>query len=138
MDLQTLTADELASNFSLLDDWEAKYSYVIDLGKYLPPFPDALKTEENLVRGCTSQVWMIPQESAPDRIKFLADSDAHIVRGLIAILSIVYNDHLKAEVRGFDIKAYFDSLGLSEHLSPNRRNGFFAMVGRIKTLAEEA
>lgn len=136
MHLQSLTAAELVSNFSLLDDWEARYAYVIDLGKYLPAFPESDKTEANIVRGCTSQVWLIPQKTSSDIVSFLADSDAHIVRGLIAILMVVYNDKPKDIVRRFDIEEFFGQLGLAEHLSPNRRNGFFAMVGRIKSLAE--
>lgn len=136
MHLQTLTVDELRNNFSLLGDWEVRYAYVIDLGKYLPPFPEDQKIEANLVRGCTSQVWLIPLKNDPGKVNFLADSDAHIVRGLIAILMVVYNGKAKEEVRSFDIQGFFDSLGLAEHLSPNRRNGFFAMVKRMKALAE--
>lgn len=136
MQLQTLTPAELASNFSLLDEWEERYSYVIDLGKYLPSFPQGQKSEATLVRGCTSQVWLIPQTAEPGRMAFLADSDAHIVRGLIAILMIIYNNQPVETVRGFNIEGYFASLGLAEHLSPSRRSGFFAMVNRIKALAE--
>ena len=132
-----MTADELLSNFSLLEDWEARYAYVIDLGKKIPNFPESAKVEANLVRGCTSQVWMIPQSGLPGHVAFLADSDAHIVRGLIAILLAVYNGQSKEFVRDFDIKSFFEKLGLAEHLSPNRRNGFFAMVGRIRALADE-
>ncbi len=136
MQLQALTPDELVNNFSLLDDWEARYSYVIDLGKYLPAFPDSEKNEQNIVRGCTSQVWLIPDKADPGCISFKADSDAHIVRGLIAILTVVYDGETKEAVQMFDIKAFFESLGLVDHLSPNRRSGFFAMVNRIKALAQ--
>ena len=136
MDLQIATADEIRSNFSLLEDWETRYAYVIDLGKYLPPFPETMKIEANLVKGCTSQVWLIPLQNDPDRVDFLADSDAHIVRGLIAILMAIYKGKSKAYVRDFDIKTFFDEIELAEHLSPNRRSGFFAIVGRIKALAE--
>jgi cysteine desulfuration protein SufE len=136
MDIQTRTPAELVNNFSLLDDWEARYSYVIDLGKYLPTFPENEKVEANLVSGCTSQVWFIPLDVAKDRVSFLADSDAHIVRGLIALLSIVYNNQSNDFVRDFDVETFFSQLGLAEHLSPNRRSGFFAIVGRIKSLAD--
>jgi cysteine desulfuration protein SufE len=130
-----ITSDELAENFSFLEDWEERYSYVIDLGKNLGKFPEELKTDEYLVRGCTSRVWLVPQQSDEGTLSFIADSDAHIVRGLIAILMIIYNDKQKELIRDFPIEEYFNRLGLSEHLSPSRRNGFFAMVERIKTLA---
>jgi len=135
MDHPFLTTDELLENFSLLDQWEERYAYLIDLGKRLPEFPESQKTEANLVRGCTSQVWLIEQKGQGDTINFLADSDAHIVRGLIALLYAVYNHRSKSEVAVFDIEDFFARLGLAEHLSPSRRNGFFAMVGRIKALA---
>jgi cysteine desulfuration protein SufE len=127
---------EIEETFQLLDSWEDRYSYVIDLGRKLPAFPKGEMTEANLVRGCTSQVWLIPQPGDPAEVAFLADSDALIVKGLIAILMAAYNGQSKDHVRSFDIEAFFNSLGLGEHLSPNRRNGFFAMVGRIRALAE--
>lgn len=127
--------EELAENFSFLSDWEERYAYVIDLGKQLPVFPEELKTDLYLVRGCTSRVWMVPEPSEPGHVGFIADSDAHIVRGLIAILRILYNHKPKEFIRDFNITEYFAKLGLEEHLSPSRRNGFFAMVERIKSLA---
>lgn len=130
-----LTSTELAENFSFLSDWEERYAYVIDLGKKLPDFPEEQKTDIHIVRGCTSQVWLISTEKNDGKIHFQADSDAHIVRGLIAILMIIYNDQPKEMVSDFPIESYFATLGLQEHLSPSRRNGFFAMVERIKTLA---
>ena len=126
---------ELLENFSLLDDWEERYAYLIDLGKKLPAFPVEQKHDGNLVRGCTSQVWLVEKMTDPGTINFLADSDAHIVRGLIALLYAVYDGQGKDFVKNVDIEAFFARLGLSEHLSPSRRNGFFAMVGRIKNLA---
>lgn len=130
------TRDELLENFSFLGDWEERYGYLLELGKRLPAFPEAEKNDTNIVRGCTSQVWMIAQ-SPPDNdsIAFLADSDAHIVRGLIGILYAVYNGQKKSVVRDLDIEAFFAQLGLAEHLSPNRRNGFFSMVERLKSMA---
>lgn len=130
------TCDDLLENFLFLGDWEERYAYLIDLGKKLPPFPGSEKTDANLVRGCTSQVWLIEQPAPADRIAFLADSDAHIVRGLVALLYAAYDRQTKAHVRDLDIEAFFARLGLAEHLSPSRRNGFFAMVGRIKALAD--
>lgn len=130
------SADELVDNFSFLTDWEERYAYVIDMGKHLPSFPDDQKTEQNIVRGCTSQVWMIPTPTEDGKIAFLADSDAHIVRGLIAILFAVYHGKDKEFVRDFPIEEYFSQLGLGEHLSPSRRNGFFSMVGHIRRMAD--
>jgi cysteine desulfuration protein SufE len=134
MSLETLTAADLADNLQLLDGWEERYAYLIELGRQLPAMPDLLKTEGALVRGCTSQVWLVPQ-AAPDNIlRFWADSDAHIVKGLIAVLYIIFNNKLKTLVQEFDIEQYFLQLGLSDHLSPNRRNGFFSMMERLKGL----
>lgn len=133
--LSGLTADDLVQGLSLLDGWEERYAYLIELGRQLPPMPDVLKTDTALVKGCTSQVWLVPQ-AAPDTIlRFWADSDAHIVKGLIAVLFIVFNDEPKSKISEFDIEQYFLQLGLADHLSPNRRNGFFAMVERLKAMA---
>jgi cysteine desulfuration protein SufE len=133
MSLAGLTVDELTENFSYLTDWEERYAYVIDLGKKLPEFPEELKTDVTIVRGCTSRVWFVLQSAEKEDIHFIADSDAHIVRGLIAILMVIYNDTSAEFIRNFAIEPYFKSLGLEEHLSPSRRNGFFAMVERIKS-----
>lgn len=130
-----LNHNVLAENFSFLGDWEDRYAYLIDLGKNLPVFPDGQKNDDTFVRGCTSQVWMINTTENQDVISFLADSDAHIVRGLIAVLYAVYQQQTKDFVRTFPIDEYFTRLGLQEHLSPNRRNGFFAMVKRIQDMA---
>jgi|SRR5690606_33896255 len=134
MDLERLTPEALIENFALLGEWEARYGYVLDLGKQLTPFPESEKTEANKVQGCVSQVWLLPVATASEKIDFVADSDSHIVRGLIAILKIVYGGRTKEEIAAFDMEAYFARLGLSEHLSPNRRSGFFAMVARIKAM----
>jgi len=135
MIIANITANELAENFSYLNDWEERYAYVIDLGKNLALFPEELKIDLNLVRGCTSRVWLVPEQKENGTVNFIADSDAHIVRGLIAILNVIYNGKSKDIVHNFPIEEYFNQLGLSEHLSPSRRNGFFAMVERIKQLA---
>ena len=127
--------DILLENFALLSDWEDRYSYLLDLAKKMQPLPDAEKVEAHKVHGCTAQVWLVPREAPEGRVAFEADSDAQLVRGLIAVLAAVYNGQTGTHVRSFDIEKYFESLGLSEHLTPNRRNGFFAIVERIKKLA---
>lgn len=130
-----MTPEELAENFSFLDNWEDRYAYLIELGKKLPAFSEDDRIESNIVRGCTSQVWMVADDRLDDRVHFKADSDAHIVRGLIAILVKLYNGQPKDFAALFDIEGYFKKLGLEEHLSPSRRNGFYAMVARIKSLS---
>jgi len=129
------TIDELIENFALFDDWEERYRYLIDLGKELEPMPEALKTDDTIVPGCTSKVWMTAEEK-DGKYFFLADSDAHIVRGLIAVLLSAYQGRSASEIQNVDIKEKFQAMGLNEHLSPNRRNGFFAMVERIHLLAQ--
>ena len=124
---------ELTENFSLFDDWEERYRYLLDLGKMLAPMDDALKTEASRVHGCVSQVWMVSEQSADGHIHFIGDSDGLITRGLIAVLFSAYQDKTPQEIAGVDIEAAFNEIGLNEHLSPNRRNGFFAMVGRIRS-----
>lgn len=114
------------------DDWEERYRYLIDLGKTVPDMPDALKTESTLVPGCTSKVWMKP-EIDNGIFKFQADSDAHIVKGLIGLLLILFNGRPVSEIGSVDVSAIFARLGLEANLSPNRRSGFFSMVDKIKT-----
>lgn len=125
---------ELSESFSLLGDWEERYRYLIDLGRTLPSMPDSLRTDENFVRGCTSRVWMAG-EIRDGRLYFQADSDAHIVRGLIALLKVAYEGQKIADIPGIDIAGFFGAIGLDQHLSPNRRNGFFAMVEKIHALS---
>ena len=134
MILPEMTFAVLAENFALFDDWEDRYRYLIDLGRKLPAFPDEFKTEANKVRGCMSQVWMVPGHPPGDngRFAFAADSDAHIVKGLIAVLGTLFSNKTPAEIAATDIEAAFNQLGLDQHLSPTRRNGFVAMVDRIK------
>lgn len=127
------TLNDLIENFSLFEDWEERYRYLIDMGRKLPAMDEGLKTEENLVRGCTSRVWM-DADTSGGILHFTADSDAHIVRGLIALVIATYNGTPVARVRGIDMDLIFSELGLSDHLSPNRRNGFFAMVEKIKSM----
>ncbi len=122
--------EDLIDDFSLFDDWEDRYRYLIDLGKTLPVMDKSLKTEENLVRGCASQVWMVICNKG-GLCYFEADSEALIVRGLIAILHKIYQGKSLSEVREVDLEDLFSRLGLMQHLSPNRRNGFFSMVEKI-------
>lgn len=126
--------EEIKATFSILDDWEDRYAYLIDLGRKLPPYPDAARDEAHIVKGCTSQVWMILTIN-DGRLAIMADSDAHIVRGLIALVIAVYDCRSVSEVASIDMEGIFKELGLSEHLSPNRRNGFFAMVGKIQSVS---
>src|SRR5438034_1362086 len=132
-----MTLDTIRSDFAFLDDWEDRYRYVIELGRALPPLPDALRTDANKVRGCASQVWLAtevdrPSPAAAPVLAFQGDSDAHIVRGLIAILFAIYGDKAAEEILRIDARAAFAELGLKEHLTPQRSNGFFSMVERIR------
>jgi cysteine desulfuration protein SufE len=126
--LQTIT-----DTFLILDDWEDRYAYLIDLGRNLPPFPENQKTDDNIVNGCTSQVWMV-LNIKNDTVNIIAESDAHIVRGLIALVIAVYNGKSITDIQNIDIESFFNEIGLSQHLSPNRRSGFFAMVEKIKSI----
>ena len=127
--------EELIERFSFFDDWQERYRYIIDLGMKLPALDDAHKTEDNKVRGCMSQVWMVHEVQA-ESLHFQADSDSHIVKGLISLLLSLYSGRSSAEVLEIDIEHVFQSIGLDQHLSPNRRNGFYSMVGRIRGVAE--
>ena len=129
--LQTLIDD-----FALFDDWEDRYRYLIDIGRTLPTMVESLKTKDNLVQGCTSRVWMSAHVEN-DILTFVADSDAHIVRGLISILYQVYNGKSLAEISNIDIENGFDQMGLNQNLSPNRRNGFFSIVEKIKEMGRK-
>ena len=130
--------EELSAEFDFLDDWEERYRYVIELGRGLTPLTDAERTETNKVRGCASQVWLVTESADADRLAFRGDSDAHIVRGLIAILLRLYSDHTAAEILDFDAKAGFARLGLAGALSQQRSNGLFSMVERIRRDAQRA
>jgi cysteine desulfuration protein SufE len=130
-----MTIDEILENFALLDDWEDRYRYVIELGKELDALPETERTAENKVRGCASQVWLsthVDDSQTPPRLSFLGDSDAHIVRGLVAIAIALFNNKKPAEILGTDAQAVFDEIGLREHLTAQRSNGLRALVDRIK------
>jgi len=141
---QTLSPDinaafaELADEFDILGDWEERYRYVIELGRDLAPLSDAERSEEHKVRGCSSQVWLVRDPDDEGRLRFRGDSDAHIVRGLIAILLRLYSDRAAAEILAFDAPAAFAKLGLTGALSQQRANGLASMVARIRREAGAA
>lgn len=140
MSTQHEAAESLVEAFGMFDAWEDRYRFLIDLGRKLPPLPDAARIEENRVHGCQSQVWLVANtEKFGDetKIEFVADSDSTLVKGLIAILRKVYSGQSPRAVLGFDIEALLARLGLDQHLSLNRRNGLYGMIQRIKTLAAQ-
>jgi cysteine desulfuration protein SufE len=124
--------DELDAEFELLGDWEERYRYVIELGRSLAPLTAAERSDANKVRGCASQVWLVTEPQGDGTLGFRGDSDAHIVRGLIAILLRLYSGRAPDEILGFDAKAAFERLGLTGALSAQRSNGLFSMVERIR------
>ena len=127
---------ELIENFQLLDDWEDKYRYLIDLGEKLPPLPNKYKTEEWKISGCQSQVWLVPDFSVADKITFIGDSDASIVKGLMYIVLSIFNNQSPQTIKDIDVDDIFAKIGLKEHLSPSRRNGLGALVDKIKIYAQ--
>jgi cysteine desulfuration protein SufE len=134
-----MTIEEILENFALLDDWEDRYRYVIELGKELAPLPESERTAKNKVRGCASQVWLstrVDRSRRPPRLNFVGDSDAHIVRGLVAIAIALFDGKTPAEIIDTDAGALFDRLGLREHLTAQRSNGLRALVDRIKSDAD--
>jgi len=128
--------EDLADEFDVLDDWEDRYRYVIDLGRDLAPLTDAERNDANKVRGCASQVWLVTEPQADGSVIFRGDSDAHIVRGLIAVLLRLFSAKRPEDILAFDVKAAFDRLGLSGHLSAQRSNGLASMAARIRRDAE--
>lgn len=132
------TLEDLAAEFDLLGDWEERYRYVIELGKELKPLTESEHSEANKVRGCASQVWLVTEPQGDGSVRFRGDSDAHIVRGLIALLLRLYSGRRPAEILAFDAKAAFEKLGLSGALSTQRSNGLASMVARIRRDAELA
>jgi cysteine desulfuration protein SufE len=129
---------ELSDEFDVLGDWEERYRYVIELGKDLAPLTDNERTDPYKVRGCASQVWLVTEPRADGTLAFRGDSDAHIVRGLIAILLRLYSGRAPDEILAFDAKAAFEGLGLTGALSSQRSNGLASMVARIRRDAEMA
>jgi len=131
------TFEDIVSDFDFLEDWEDRYRYVIDFGRQMDGLDDALKVPATKVEGCASQVWLHPQIEG-GRFRFDGDSDAMIVRGLIAVLRALYNDRPVSEVPRIDAQAELARLGLEAHLSAQRSNGLKAMIGRIQSVAREA
>ena len=136
MSLENTTIDEILDTFEFLDDWEDRYKTVIDLGKKLLPLASEEMTDAFKVRGCQSQVWLVPTTDADGRIHFRGDSDAHIVKGLVALMILIFSGKTADEILAIDARAILDQLGLAAHLSPMRANGLFAMVERIRAIAE--
>ncbi|MAW85637.1 MAG: cysteine desulfuration protein SufE [Phyllobacteriaceae bacterium] len=132
------TIDSIREDFSFLDDWEERYRYVIDLGRELPPITEAEHSDANKVQGCVSQVWLVTDAGpGPDPvIDFRADSDAHIVRGLVAIMLALHSGKHASEILATDAEGTLRELGLDEHLTPQRANGVRAMIARIRREAE--
>jgi cysteine desulfuration protein SufE len=128
--------NELQDEFDLLGDWEERYRYVIELGRELAPLQDSERSEPNKVRGCASQVWLVTEPQPDGTLAFRGDSDAHIVRGLIAILLRLFSGRRPEEILAFDAKSAFEQLGLSGALSSQRSNGLASMVARIRRDAE--
>jgi len=137
-----MTIDEIRDNFALLEEWDDRYRYVIELGRTLEPMPEAEHSADNKVQGCVSQVWLSRRidrsgGQAPV-LKYRGDSDAHIVRGLIAILLTLYSGRTPQEILATDAASVFDEFGFRDHLTPQRSNGLRAMVERIRTDARAA
>jgi cysteine desulfuration protein SufE len=134
--------DDIISDFDVVDDWEDRYRYIIELGKKMPPLPEVYRTDATKVRGCASQVWIHTQSAADDRDKtrlsFIGDSDAIIVRGLIAVLLALYTDKTPADILAVDAKGVLAKLGLDSNLSQQRSNGLNAMIERIRADAQAA
>lgn len=132
--------DDIEADFELLDDWEDRYRYLIELGRQLPDMPDGSQTDANKVRGCVSQVWLLSdvEPGSPPRLTFKGESDAHIVRGLVAIALALFSGRTAPEILDIDAEARFARLGLEEHLTPQRSNGLRSMVGRIRDDARKA
>ncbi len=139
-----MSIEDIRADFALLDEWEDRYRYVIELGRALPPFPNELRTDANKVRGCASQVWLATrrvgdpgQPSSGDTLEMQGMSDAHIVQGLVALLFIIYQGKTLDEIVKTDAEGIFASLGLKEHLTPQRSNGLASMVKRIRADASQ-
>jgi len=126
---------DIAENLSFLDDWEDRYRYIIELGQTLPPLAPDERNEQNRVHGCVSQVWLVTAEDGAHNLLYRGESDAMIVRGLVATLVALYSGRPAAEIAQTDAIAIFDELGLREHLTTQRSNGLVAMVNRIRSEA---
>lgn len=141
--IASMSLTEIRSNFELLDDWEDRYRYLIEIGRALPPLESSAKIDANKVRGCASQVWLITRQDGvgsdgSPTLTFRGDSDAHIVRGLIAVVLALFDGRSARDILKVEAEQEFASLGLKEHLTPQRSNGFASMVERIRTDARSA
>jgi cysteine desulfuration protein SufE len=132
----SISSDDIVDTLGFFDSWEERYKYIIELGKELPTMDDTLHTEERLVRGCQSQVW-IDTALVDGRLQIAVDSDAFIVKGLLGVVLAAYNNKTPEDVLTFDIDGYFEQLELLNHLSPTRGNGLRAMVARIRAIADK-
>ena len=133
--------DDIVADFEFLDDWDDRYKYLIDLGRALPPFPEGSRDEAHKVRGCASQVWLDVEETCTPSgkmLRFAGDSDAHIVKGLVAVLLSLYTDKTPKEIVDLDAKAALSPLELEGHLTPQRSNGLASMIKRIREIASQA
>ncbi|MEM6959147.1 MAG: SufE family protein [Myxococcota bacterium] len=132
------TLDDVRDTFELLDEWSDRYAYLIELGKELPPYPEEKRDKAHKVKGCLSQVWLASEVDGEGKMRFAADSDAHIVRGLVALVRLSHEGKTPDEVLAVDSGAILAELGLDKHLSPGRSNGLLAMIKRMRKLAETA
>lgn len=136
------TIDDILADFDVIDDWEERYRYVIELGRTLAPLDEADRTEANKVRGCASQVWLVTRIDRDGdgtvRLTFVGDSDAHIVKGLVAVMIALFSGRTAQEILGLDPEPTFAAIGLREHLTPQRANGVAAMLERIRGDARAA
>jgi len=130
-----MNSEEVKETFEFMDEWEDRYRFIIDLGRKLPDFDEADQTEENRVHGCSSKVWLV-YDREDDKILFKGDSDAHIVKGLVALILMIFSNKTPKEIVATDANGILNDLGLSQHLSPMRTNGLFSMVERIKSIGE--
>jgi cysteine desulfuration protein SufE len=135
-----LTPQEVIDNFELLDDWESRYAYLVDLGESLPPLDEALRTEANRVQGCMSKVWVCPlaDPAARERLNYVGDCDTAIIKGVLALLIELMSGRTPQEIEALDLDRLFETLQLAEHLSPNRHFGIYAMVELMKAQAKAA
>lgn len=139
--MRSMSIERIIDDFELLDSWDDRYRYLIELGRKLPPFPEEERVEARKVQGCASQVWLVSRAAAGEdnpRLDFMGDSDAHIVRGLIAILLELYSGRTAREIGEIDPAAVFERIGLKDHLTPQRSNGLRSMVERIRGEARSA
>lgn len=132
-----MNLEEIVETLEFLDDWEDKYRFVIDAGKSVPVLDESLKTDDHLVRGCQSQVWLVHELNADGTLTFQIDSDAHIVRGLISLVLASYEGKTPQQIQAFDIEGLFNRLALLEHLSQTRGNGLRAMIQKIQNIAAQ-